>query len=110
VPVLFVHGALEDYREWEPQRAAIAEHHRFVTYSRRYHWPNAWAGDGSDYSYELHAADLAAFIGALGAGPVHLVGHSWGGSVAMLMALDHPELVRSLTVLESNPKPLNRRN
>jgi pimeloyl-ACP methyl ester carboxylesterase len=100
VPVVFVHGAFVDLREWEPQRRPVAEHHRYIAYSMRYHWPNAWVGDGRDYSFELHAADLAAFVAGLGAGPVHVVGHSIGGAVALLMALDHPELVRSLTVVE----------
>lgn len=36
-------------------------------------------------------------------GPVHVVGHSLGGKVAMVLALRHPELVRSLTVVDISP-------
>ena len=95
VPVVFVHGSLSDWRASENLRPAVAAHCRYVSYSRRYHHPNPWPGDGSDYSFQLHEDDLVAFIQALGAGPVHLVGNSYGGSLVVLMALDHPELVKS---------------
>ena len=49
---------------------------------------------------DAHLADLTAFIRRLNAGPVHLVGLSMGGRLATLAALEHPDLLRSLTVLE----------
>lgn len=99
-PVVFVHGALGDWRTFEVVRPAISAHHRYVAYSRRYHYPNPWPGDGSDYSFQLHEADLVALIEALGAGPVHLVGSSYGAGVVLLAAIDHPELVRSAVLAE----------
>lgn len=48
------------------------------------------------------ADHLADFIHARKCGPVHLAGHSVGGAVAVLMAVNHPELVRSLTLIEGN--------
>lgn len=99
-PVVFVHGALSDYRLWAAQMEALAPHYRAIAYSRRDHCPNTWSGDGSDYSLAHHAADLAAFLRALKLGPAHLVGHSYGGALAALVALAHPELVRSLVLGE----------
>jgi non-heme chloroperoxidase len=99
-PVVFVHGALGDFRTWAPQVEALSKEYRVVSYSRRYHHPNRWAGDGSDYARRLHAEDLAAFLRALRLGPAHLVGHSYGGSLAALVALEHPESVRSLVLGE----------
>jgi pimeloyl-ACP methyl ester carboxylesterase len=96
--VVFVHGANGDWRSWELFRPAVAERYRYVSYSLRYHLPNPWPGDGSDYSYQLHAADLVAFIQGLNAGPVHLVGSSYGGFLVTLVALEHPELLRSAVV------------
>ncbi|WP_367165743.1 alpha/beta fold hydrolase [Kosakonia cowanii] len=50
-----------------------------------------------------HQADhLAGFIHACKCGPVHLAGHSVGGAVAVLMAVRHPDLVSSLTLIEGN--------
>jgi len=100
VAVVFVHGAAGDWRSWDFMRPYVAENYRFITYSRRYHYPNQWPGDGSDYSYAQHAKDLEAFIHELNAGPVHLVGHSYGGFVVAIVAVEHPELLRSVTMIE----------
>jgi pimeloyl-ACP methyl ester carboxylesterase len=96
-PVVFVHGAWMDLRYWEPQREGVAAHHRFVAYTLRYHGTAPWPDDGKNYSAATHAADLAAFIHQLNAGPVHLVGLSMGGRLATMVALEHPDLLRSLT-------------
>jgi pimeloyl-ACP methyl ester carboxylesterase len=99
-PVVFVHGAWMDLRYWEPQRQAVATQYRFIAYSLRYHGTAPWPDAGQHYSYATHAADLAAFIRQLHAGPVHLVGLSSGGRLVTMVTLAHPDLVRSLTVLE----------
>jgi pimeloyl-ACP methyl ester carboxylesterase len=100
VPVVFVHGAWMDLRYWEPQRQAIAAQYRFVAYNLRYHGTAPWPDAGQHFSVATHAADLVAFIRQLNAGPVHLVGLSSGGRLVTLVALEHPDLVRSVTVLE----------
>jgi pimeloyl-ACP methyl ester carboxylesterase len=100
VLVVFVHGAWMDLRYWELQRQAIATQYRFIAYTLRYHGTAPWPDAGKHYSVATHAADLVAFIRQLHAGPVHLVGLSSGGRLVTLAALEHPDLVRSLTVLE----------
>lgn len=99
-PVVCVHGAISDYRTWGAQTEALSNHYRVITYSRRYHHPNATVGDGSDYTRAVHTSDLAALLQTLKVGPAHLVGHSYGGAIAALVALKHPELVRSLVLGE----------
>ena len=99
-PVVFVHGGFSDVRFWEPQRQAVAKRHRFIAYSYRYHGAAPWPDDGKQYSAATHAADLAAFVRRLNAGPVHLVGLSYGGLLATMVASEHSELVRSLTLAE----------
>jgi non-heme chloroperoxidase len=98
--VVFVHGAMGDWRTWEDVRPFIAKKYRFVSYSRRYHFPNVWTDDGQNYTMSQHVEDLAAFIRALNVGRVHLVGHSWGGMVAGIMAPKYPALVQSLVLNE----------
>lgn len=102
VPVVFVHGAIADYRYWESQRNAIAQKYRFVAYSMRYHEPNRWEDDGAQYSIPTHVADLAAFIRSLNAGRVHLVGLSYGGAIAGYFALDHQDLIKTLTLADAS--------
>jgi non-heme chloroperoxidase len=99
-PLLFVHGSLDDLRSWRLQMSPFGKHYRVLAYSRRYHYPNAWTGDGLDYSAALHAEDLAALIEWLGQGPVHLVTSSYGGYVALYLGVRRPELVRTLVLGE----------
>jgi len=100
-PVVMVHGGLEDYRAWTAQLAPLASHYRAVAYSRRYNFPNRNESRAApSYSARVDADDLAMLIEKLHLGPVHLVGHSYGGLAALLFATEHPDLVRSLTLSE----------
>ncbi|MBT1517193.1 alpha/beta hydrolase [Bradyrhizobium sp. SRL28] len=105
-PVVLVHGTLEDYRTWDGQLEALSKGYRLISYSRRYHYPNEWPKDSTDFSVTIHARDLAAFIKALNLPPVHLIGHSYGAFIAFLVARDHPEVIRSLTLGEPPIMPL----
>ncbi|MGQ2182044.1 alpha/beta fold hydrolase (plasmid) [Bradyrhizobium barranii] len=107
-PVVLVHGTLEDYRTWDGQLEAFSKGYRLISYSRRYHYPNEWSKDATDFSVTIHARDLAAFIKALNLPPIHLIGHSFGAFIAFLVARDHPEVIRSLTLGEPPIMPLLR--
>jgi non-heme chloroperoxidase len=98
-PVVLVHGA-SDLRIWEHQEAVVAYAFRSIAYSRRYARPNADIDPGIDDQMLPHVEDLAALLNAIGAAPAHLVGHSWGGFVALLTAVRHRSLVRSLVLVE----------
>ena len=100
VPVIFVHGGLEDYRAWLPQMGAFSERYRTIAYSRRYNYPNPSVKLGTDYSAIVDAEDLAALIQTLKLGPAHIVAVSYGAYVALFLAARHPRLVRSLVLSE----------
>lgn len=101
--VVLVHGTATDYRWWTPQMEPLAERYRPVAVSLRHYYPEHWNGKGDTLSMPQHVADLAAFIRALGAGPVHLVGWSRGGQVALQMAERHPALLKSLVLVDPAP-------
>lgn len=114
-PLVLVHGSASDCRAWQGQVGAFGRQYRVVTYSRRYHWPNDAIPDGIDYSMDTQVADLQALMGALDATPAHLVGHSYGAFLCLLLAMREPSLVRSLVLVEppaitlfvsNTPKPL----
>ena len=114
-PIVLVHGSASDYRTWQAQMDAFAKRYWAIAYSRRYHWPNEPIAAQSDYSMEEHVRDLEALLGVIGPAPVHLVGHSYGAFVSMLLAMRAPELLRTLTLAEppaitlftsSTPRPL----
>jgi non-heme chloroperoxidase len=99
-PVILVHGTLGDYRTWAPQVTEFSKWYHVVSYSRRYHYPNLATGREGDYTYERHQKDLTEFLRNLNVGPVHLVGQGYGAVVAAMVAAEHPEMVRSLVLIE----------
>jgi pimeloyl-ACP methyl ester carboxylesterase len=105
-PVVFVHGTLSDLRTWQAQVPFFAHTHRALAYSRRYAAPNPDVEPGADDPMPVHVDDLARFLRALDAAPAHVVGSSWGGFVSLLLAIRHPELVRSLVLAEPPVVPL----
>ena len=104
VPVVFVHGAITDLRIWLDQVGHFSDRYRAISYSRRTHWP-AQHKDApeSPYMRSLHAKDLIGFLDGLRLKRVHLVGHSFGGSIALLVALERPDLVATLVLGEPSP-------
>ena len=99
VPVIFVHGSVDDYRSFESQLEPLSQRYRVIAYSRRYNFPNANTPSG-DHSALVEAEDLASLLKALGASPAHVVGHSYGAYTALILAMKHPELVRSVVLAE----------
>lgn len=99
-PLILLHGGQGDYRSWEPQIKAFSQQYRVVSYSRRYHYPNNNPLTANNHSAYVEADDLAAFIRKLKLGRVHLVGTSMGAFAALVLAVKHPEMVRSLVLAE----------
>jgi pimeloyl-ACP methyl ester carboxylesterase len=98
--VVLVHGSVADLRSWDRQRALLARHFRVVAYSQRYFGTESWDPAWPKIGAQQQSDDLAAFIRSLGAAPVHLVGWSSGGTVAINVSLQHPELVKAAYVYE----------
>jgi pimeloyl-ACP methyl ester carboxylesterase len=99
-PVVLMHGALGDYRSWDSVLKVGGSSAHFIAYSRRYHAPNPWRPDDPPAGYETSAADLAAIIRALRLDRPVLVGYSWGGGVALQVALRYPDLVGGIVLAE----------
>jgi esterase len=98
--VVLVHGSLSDYRYWTPQMASPTAGFQFIAVSLRHFYPEPWNGRGDDFSIQTQADDLGVFIERLHVGPVHLVGWSRGGSVALGTAKSRPDLVKKLVLME----------
>ena len=99
-PVIFVHPGYSDYRTWHNQMDAFSKDYRAIAYSRRYCFPNKTPIDSTSIFSMVHVNDLISFIKSLNAGPVHLVGHSAGGWIALQATLHHPELIKTLILGE----------
>lgn len=98
-PVVCIHGALiaDAFRPLVDE-PSLAGRYRLITYHRR-----GYVGSSrppGPLSFARQAADCRALLRRLGVERTHVVGHSFGGSVALQLALDAPEVVHSLALLE----------
>lgn len=99
-PLVFIHGAMGDWRSWEAQWDAFTAHHDCVSYSRRYSFPNRNDMPSPHHSALDEAEDLRLFLDALGWPRAILVGSSYGGFTALALALAHPERVIAVVAVE----------
>jgi pimeloyl-ACP methyl ester carboxylesterase len=97
-PVLLISPVLADGFLPLLSEPKLADRYQLIRYHKR-----GWVGSThttSPVSVLDHAADAAALLAHLGVTRAHLAGHSSGGAVASQLALDHPETVHTLTLLE----------
>ena len=98
-PVVFIHGAFiaDTFRPLlaEP---SLAGRYRLILYHRRGYAGSSRAS--GPVSIARQAADCRALLHHLGVERAHVVGHSYGGDVALQLALDAPGVVHSLALLE----------
>ncbi|HUC57539.1 MAG TPA: alpha/beta hydrolase [Streptosporangiaceae bacterium] len=95
-PVLLLHGGpgLTDYMS---MLAPELDGRRWITYQQRGLAPSALDGP---FTVERHVADAVAVIDALGVDRAVVLGHSWGGHLAMHLALARPERVAGLVIVD----------
>lgn len=96
-PIVCLHGWLDQAACWAP--VAEGRPGRWVSLDQRGHGQSAHVGLGGYYHFPDYVADLDALVERLG-GPVRLVGHSMGGTVATMYAGARPEAVSALVVVE----------
>lgn len=100
-PLLFSHGLLMSSRMFDAQVAALQGRYRCIRWDHR---GQGRSGDviGRAISIEQVTDDAVALIRTLALPPVHFVGLSMGGFVGMRLAARHPELLRSLALLDTS--------
>lgn len=96
-PLVLMHGGLGDARFFAPNIDALAERFHVYTPERRGHGHTPDV-DGP-ITYQLMADDTIAFLVTIVGEPADLVGHSDGAFVAMLVAMQRPELVKRLVMI-----------
>ncbi len=103
--VLLLHGFPECWYSWRKQLPVLGEGYRVVAPDLRgYHETDA----RPPYDGTTLQADVLGLLEALGERSAHIVGHDWGGMVAWLLAMQRPEAVRSLTILNAPHPALSR--
>jgi pimeloyl-ACP methyl ester carboxylesterase len=103
--LLFLHGFPESHRTWRHQIEDLSRDFRVVAPDQR-----GFAGSDRPEGVENYETarvieDALALMDALGVETFTLVGHDWGGAVAWAMALQHPDRVKRLVIVNA-PHPL----
>ena len=98
--IVFSHGLLFSGDMFEAQVAALSPRYRCITFDHRGQGKSEVGVRG--YDMDTLAEDAAALIRALDIGPCHFVGLSMGGFVGMRLAVRHPGLIRSLTLVDTS--------
>jgi len=98
--IVFSHGLLMSSEMFREQVEILGEHYRCVSFDHRGQGRSEVTQHG--YDMDSLAKDAAALIQTLDCGPCHFVGLSMGGFVGMRLALRHPELLRSLTLMNTS--------
>lgn len=101
-PLLLIHGLGSSTRDWERQMVALAPFHEIIACDVRGHGRSG--KPPGPYSILQFADDIAALVRGLGVGPVHVAGLSMGGMIAFQLALDAPDIVRSIVIINSGPE------
>jgi pimeloyl-ACP methyl ester carboxylesterase len=103
-PVLLLHGLGSSVLDWEPQITALSGRYRVIAVDAR------GSGESRDlarlsgpFRVEQFAKDAVAVLEHLKATPAHVIGLSMGGAIALEMAATRPDLVKTLTVINSAP-------
>jgi 3-oxoadipate enol-lactonase len=101
-PLLLIHGLGSSGRDWEPQVPHFAQHYQVITVDVRGHGQSG--KPKGPYSVAQFAEDIAALLQRLALAPAHVVGISMGGMIGFQLAVNHPALIRTLTIVNSGPE------
>ncbi len=106
-PLLLLHGLFGSGRNWHGVARALVETHRVILPDLRNHGNSPQT---AQMDYPAMADDIAALLDDLGVQACPIVGHSMGGKVAMRLALDRPNRVERLGVVDIAPVSYSSRH
>ncbi len=101
-PLLLVHGFTGSDIDWVDVQPALAARRRVVSYTHRGHGDSVHT---TSYSLDELVGDLESVVEQLQLAPMHLLGHSMGGVVALRYALAHPDPLASLILMDTFAAP-----
>ncbi|MEW6154085.1 MAG: alpha/beta hydrolase [Actinomycetota bacterium] len=96
-PLVLLHGAVCDSRVWDDQVEAFSDDFEVIAWDA----PGCGKSDDPPGSFRMgdFAACLAGLLDTVGPGPAHVLGHSWGSTLALALCGRRPDLVRSLVLV-----------
>ena len=98
--VLILHGLFGSKRNWQSIARQLSDQCQVFTLDLRNHGESE---HHDDMTYQVMADDVFQFISEHSLKDVSVIGHSMGGKVAMQMALQHPEIIKKLVIIDIAP-------
>jgi 2-succinyl-6-hydroxy-2,4-cyclohexadiene-1-carboxylate synthase len=102
-PLVLLHGFTGSQATWEAQRAFFEGQYRVLTVDLLGHGHTRAPYNPARYTMEQAAHDLARLMEHADLGPIHLLGYSMGGRLALYLALHYPHLIRTLILESASP-------
>lgn len=97
--LLFIHGLGSSTRDWEKQVPVFSEKYQVISIDLRGHGKTD--KPKGPYNMQMFAEDIAELLKKLGIKSTHILGISLGGGIAFQFAVDYPELVKSLIIVNA---------
>ena len=93
-PIVLIHGStIDSHTDWDALIPKLAEHYKVFAPDCRGHGRSN--NPNNSYSFRELADDVAMFVRAVGYEKAHIIGHSNGGNVALVIAMEHPEITQT---------------
>ncbi len=105
-PMALLHGMRDSARSWDVFASSMAGEYRVLALDSRGHGHSDWARPGG-YTFDHHVSDVRTLFDALNLDDAILVGHSAGGRYAWAYAVENPDRVRALIIVDIDPDPEN---
>ncbi|MDO9515163.1 MAG: alpha/beta fold hydrolase [Syntrophales bacterium] len=100
--IVLLHGYTGSTRDWAYQVALLSSEYRVIALDHRGHGMSSDPHDEEDYSIPISSGDVYGLLRLLGIDRCCLMGHSMGGFVALQFALDHPDMVKALVLVDTS--------
>ena len=98
---MLIHGLGSSGRDWELQVDFFSNYFKVITFDLRGHGHSS--KPAGPFSIDLFAEDTAGLLSKIDCSPAHIMGISLGGMVGFQLGVFHPDVVRSLIIVNSTP-------
>ena len=105
-PIVFLHGLASSQNIWNLMAPILASKYQVITFDQRGHGQSEKPKIG--YDFETVARDAASFIKNMKVNDPIVIGHSWGGSVALCLAATYPDLISGLCFVDGGLIEISR--
>jgi 2-succinyl-6-hydroxy-2,4-cyclohexadiene-1-carboxylate synthase len=100
--IVFLHGFTGSHEDWRFQMAAVKDKYRAIALDLRGHGKTQAPTEEADYSIYLNCEDVRGLLAYLGIRRCCLVGHSMGGFTALQFAMENPEMLWGLVLVDTS--------